>query len=46
MGVPNQQIGWSDKAKLLQRISKQLKRLTEVLANSGSVTTSSTTTTP
>lgn len=43
MSVPNQQIGWSTKAKLLQQITKQLERLTQVVSN---LTTSTTTTHP
>lgn len=31
MGIPNQQIGWSQKAKLLWQISKQIERLTQVM---------------
>jgi hypothetical protein len=42
MPVPNQQIGWSVKAKLLQQITKQLERLTQVMSN---LSTTSTTTT-
>jgi hypothetical protein len=30
MGIPSQQIGWSQKSKLLWNISKQLERLTQV----------------
>lgn len=43
MGVPNQQIGWSQEAKLLQQISKQLDKLIKV-AGGGVVTTTTTTT--
>ena len=41
MGYSNQQIGWSNKAKLLQQISKLLDRLIKV---SSHPTTSTTTT--
>ena len=44
MSVPNKQIGWSEKAKLLQYISKQLEKLTQVTSSLG--TTSTTTTHP
>lgn len=48
MGVPNQQIGWSQEAILLQKILKQLVRLTEVVAANGPaavvITTTTTTT--
>ena len=44
MGVPNQQIGWSQEAILLQRILKQLVRLNQV-AGGGPVATTTTTTT-
>lgn len=33
MGIPSQQIGWSQKAKLLWNIAKQLERLTQVAGN-------------
>lgn len=39
--MANQQIGWSQEAKLLQEISKKLDRLIKVVA-----TTNTTTTTP
>lgn len=42
MGVPNQQIGWSQEAKLLQQLSKQLQKLIGVV---GAATTTTTTTT-
>jgi hypothetical protein len=45
MGVPNAQIGWSQEAKLLQQISKQLDRLIKVTA-ANSTTTSTTTVAP
>jgi hypothetical protein len=43
MAIPSQQIGWSQKAKLLWNISKQLEKLTQVAGNV--VLTTSTTTT-
>ena len=43
MGTPNQQIGWSQEAKLLQQISKQLNRLIQVTAAAGTTTTTTTT---
>ena len=46
MGVPNAQIGWSQEAKLLQQISKQLDRLIKVTAAANSTTTSTTTVAP
>lgn len=48
MGVPNQQIGWSQEAILLQKILKQLQLLTAVVAANGpapAVITTTTTTT-
>jgi hypothetical protein len=55
MAIPSQQIGWSQKAKLLWNISKQLEALTGVMARnipantttttSSSTSTSTTTTT-
>jgi hypothetical protein len=33
MAIPSQQIGWSQKAKLLWQISKQLEKLTQVAGN-------------
>lgn len=33
MGIPSQQIGWSQKDKLLWNISKQLEQLTQVAGN-------------
>ena len=33
MAIPSQQIGWSQRAKLLWNISKQLERLTQVAGN-------------
>ena len=44
MAIPSQQIGWSQRAKLLWQISKQLETLTKV-AYKGSDTTTTTTTT-
>lgn len=47
MGYSNQQIGWSQEAILLQKILKQLVRLTEVTAASVNpvvITTTTTTT--
>lgn len=41
MGIPSQQIGWSQKSKLLWQISKQLEYLIKVTAN---LTTTTTTT--
>jgi len=31
MSIPSQQIGWSQKAKLLWNIAKQLEQLTKVM---------------
>jgi hypothetical protein len=47
MAIPSQQIGWSQKAKLLWNISKQLEKLTQVAGNVvlTTTTTSSTTST-
>ena len=33
MAIPSQQIGWSQKDKLLWNISKQLEQLTQVFGN-------------
>lgn len=45
MAIPAQQIGWSQKSKLLWNISKQLERLTGVVGrNIPSPTTTTTTT--
>jgi len=33
MAIPSQQIGWSQRAKLLWNISKQLEKLTQVAGN-------------
>jgi hypothetical protein len=38
MAIPSQQIGWSQRAKLLWNISKQLENLTKVMYNRGSQT--------
>jgi hypothetical protein len=46
MAIPSQQIGWSQKAKLLWNISKQLEKLTQVASNVTLPTTTTTTTTP
>jgi hypothetical protein len=45
MAIPSQQIGWSQKAKLLWNISKQLEKLIQVTANNANPTTTTTTTT-
>lgn len=37
--MANQQIGWSQEAKLLQQILKQLERLTKVVATTNTTTT-------
>ena len=42
MGIPNAQIGWSQEAKLLQQISKQLDRLIKVTAAAATTTTTTT----
>ena len=36
MGVPNRQIGWSQEASLLQKISRQFETLANVIAGAGS----------
>lgn len=48
MGIPSQQIGWSQKAKLLWNIAKQLETLTQVAGNIqiAPATTTTTTTAP
>lgn len=46
MAIPSQQIGWSQKAKLLWYISKQMQQLNGVLYNGGTPTTTTTTTIP
>jgi hypothetical protein len=43
MAIPSQQIGWSQKAKLLWQISKQLEALTGVMARNIPATTTTTT---
>jgi hypothetical protein len=43
MAIPSQQIGWSQKAKLLWNISKQLEALTGVMARNIPATTTTTT---
>lgn len=45
MAIPNQQIGWSQKDKLLWNISKQLEVLTQVTGNIGGAPLTTTTTT-
>ncbi len=45
MAIPSQQIGWSQKAKLLWNISKQLENLIKVAGNVQLTTTTTTTTT-
>ena len=42
MAIPSQQIGWSQKAKLLWNISKQLERLTGVMGRNIPATTTTT----
>jgi len=44
MSIPSQQIGWSQKSKLLWNISKQLERLTAVMSKNVPTTTTTTTT--
>jgi hypothetical protein len=44
MAIPSQQIGWSQKAKLLWSISKQLEKLIQVAGNVTPGTTTTTTT--
>ena len=46
MAIPSQQIGWSQKAKLLWNISKQLENLIKVAGNVQLTTTSTTTVVP
>ena len=43
MAIPSQQIGWSQRAKLLWNISKQLENLIKVAGNVQLTTTSTTT---
>lgn len=44
MGYPNQQIGWSQEAILLQQILKKLVSITKIVSNTTPVTTTTTTT--
>ena len=44
MAIPSQQIGWSQKSKLLWQISKQLEYLTKVMGGNVPATTTTTTT--
>jgi len=44
MKVPNAQIGWSQEAKLLRQIAKQLQRTIEIAGSAAVVTTTTTTT--
>jgi hypothetical protein len=46
MGTSNAQIGWSQEAKLLQEITKQLQRAVQVAGNPPITTTTTTTTAP
>jgi hypothetical protein len=46
MAIPSQQIGWSQRAKLLWNISKQLENLIKVAGNVQLTTTSTTTIAP
>jgi len=46
MAIPSQQIGWSQKAKLLWQISKQMEYLTKVMGGSAPTTTTTTTVAP
>jgi hypothetical protein len=39
MGIPNAQIGWSQEAKLLYQISKQLDQLIKVASKATTTTT-------
>ena len=45
MAIPSQQIGWSQKSKLLWQISKQIEYLTRVMGGNVPATTTTTTTT-
>jgi hypothetical protein len=45
MAIPSQQIGWSQRAKLLWNISKQLEALSGIMYNRGETTTTTTTST-
>ena len=42
MAIPSQQIGWSQKSKLLWQISKQLEALTGVMGRNIPATTTTT----
>jgi hypothetical protein len=42
MGIANAQIGWSQEAKLLQEITKQLQRAIQVAGNGNTTTTTTT----
>jgi hypothetical protein len=42
MAIPSQQIGWSQKSKLLWQISNQLERLTGVMGRNIPATTTTT----
>jgi hypothetical protein len=42
MAIPSQQIGWSQKSKLLWNISKQLETLSGIMYNRGTTTTTTT----
>jgi hypothetical protein len=42
MAIPSQQIGWSQRAKLLWNISKQLEALSGIMYNRGETTTTTT----
>jgi hypothetical protein len=44
MAIPSQQIGWSQKSKLLWNIAKQLQILTGVMGRNIPATTTTTTT--
>ena len=46
MAIPSQQIGWSQKSKLLWQISKQLELLIKVTAANNPTTTTTTTPAP
>ena len=46
MAIPSQQIGWSQRAKLLWYIAKQLEQLIGVMGKNIPVTTTTTTTIP
>jgi hypothetical protein len=46
MSIPSQQIGWSQKSKLLWNIAKQLERLNGIMGRNIKTTTTTTTATP